>query len=519
MPAPLISLLHPTRRIGPSEGFPHGWREAHDVWLSRADHPEWIEYVLAVHESRFPDAFASVVEDETVRAWAPFRLVQNFGRDCVVDQLNAAAEASSGSILMGIQDDFFPPQGWDTTVIRAFENGLGTPLDIDGTMGVRESVVLFSSGATPDRDRELMIAGASTRKRYERYGYILDPDFESMFADNHFAWQARRDEAAGLCTIIERLDIQFEHRHPSLTGGPLDAAYLQENRPEAYQAGLLTFRRKQGVKSIAIGLPGNTFSAAWAHGWTALYGHLVTVRNFLTMPIFLYTSNVHCTRMEWASAILESGHQVDYALSIDDDNILTPDQFDMLLADLEADPELDIVVGWCWCDPADVLGDKALVASCGRQKGWDTQRNEKGEGLPGAMFTRADFEASLASGKPAPHLISSKDLFPDAFWSGFPVVLMRREVLEVLGPQAFLPMVRPDVKFGFTSEDASFFYRAHKAGLNSAVDMRVKVPHLKLRAIEQQFLPGVTREQVLDAQGKRFGAAQPEAAALEYTGI
>jgi hypothetical protein len=102
-------------------------------------------------------------------------------------------------------------------------------------------------------------------------------------------------------------------------------------------------------------------------------------------------------------------------------------------------------------------------------------------------------------------LIGTDDLAPDAFWSGFPVVLMRYSTLERLGPAAFAPMVRPDVKFGFTSEDTTFFYRAHQAGLKFAVDMRVKVPHLKLRAIEVQYLPGVSRREVLEAQGKTLG--------------
>ncbi len=66
-------------------------------------------------------------------------------------------------------------------------------------------------------------------------------------------------------------------------------------------------------------------------------------------------------------------------------------------------------------------------------------------------------------------------------------------------------MVRPDVNWGFTSEDTTFFYRAHEAGMKFGVDMRVKVPHLKLRAIEPQYLPGVKRAEVLKAQGKTLG--------------
>ena len=53
MSAPLISVLHPTARVKPSKAFPCGWRAAFDSYLEKADHPEQIEYVISVHESRW----------------------------------------------------------------------------------------------------------------------------------------------------------------------------------------------------------------------------------------------------------------------------------------------------------------------------------------------------------------------------------------------------------------------------------------------------------------------------------
>lgn len=510
MSQPLISLLHPTARVRPSEAFPQGWKAAHDVWMERADHPERIEYILTVHESRWTDFCDQEALDQygdARRDWHGFQAVQNRKRDCVVDQTNLAAQASKGKLLVGVADDYYPPLHWDTLLLEAFEcdaEGMFLDKTIDD-----EVIISCSSGATPERDRELMMAGALTRKRYERYGFILDPDFESMYSDNWFSVVARRDAEAGLVDIVERFDIRFDHRHPSFGKGQMDDIYALQNREQAYQDGAITFKRKMGMKVLAIGLPGQQFSSEWVHGWTSLYGHVLTVRGFLTVPIFLYTSNVHCTRMEFATAVLESKHKPDLVLSIDDDNILEPQQFDMLLQDLEDDPDLAGVVGWCWCDPADARGDKnkPYVASCGRQMGWDAERNENGMGLRCSMFSLKDFERAFASGKKAPHLISSDDLAPDAFWSGLPVILMRRAALETLGAEAFRPMLLPDVRYGFTSEDTSFFYHAHKAGLKFAVDMRVKVPHLKLRAIEVQYLPGVDRREILEAQGRTLGIA------------
>ena len=68
------------------------------------------------------------------------------------------------------------------------------------------------------------------------------------------------------------------------------------------------------------------------------------------------------------------------------------------------------------------------------------------------------------------------------------------------------------MKFGFTSEDTSFFYNAKQAGMKFAVDLRVKVPHMKLRAIEPQYVakreygPGLGFAQVKEKELVTGGA-------------
>ena len=528
MNQPLISVLHPTRRVVPSEAFPQGWRAAFDAWLSACDDPSRIEYVIAVHESRWerfweagllsvPVLHMAVQSSRMIVNYGSGRpavctvvVVKNTGRDCAVDQLNAAAAASSGLLLCGTHDDLFPPERWDTLALGAC-NWWTKVHPGEFSDGQRREYVIRCGSGSPS-DATLTIAGFMSRARYERLGYMLHPDFDGVFSDNYFDWELRRDQQAGLVTVLERQDIQFEHRHPIFGKGQVDEHYAAQNRPEAYQDGEIIFKRLTGSRMIAVALPGQDFSSQWVHGWTALYGHLMARLNFLTLPVFAYTSNVHCTRMDIVRVLMESRHKVSLVLWIDDDNKLSPEQFDMLLADLDENPQLSGVVGWCWCDPADPLGDKnePYVMSCGSQSGWDENRQEQMKGLGSAMFTLAEFERYFSAGKRGysnPYLVGSDDLFPNAFWSGFPVVLMRREVLEQLGWESFLPMVRPDVRFGFTTEDTTFFYRAHQAGLKFAVDIRCKVPHLKLRAIEAQYFPESEREKIEAAKGNRVTVA------------
>ena len=96
--------------------------------------------------------------------------------------------------------------------------------------------------------------------------------------------------------------------------------------------------------------------------------------------------------------------------------------------------------------------------------------------------------------------ITSDDVAPDAFWSGFPVVLMRGSVLEHSRLGGLPSDARQAFHRGFTSEDTTFFYRAHKAGIKFAVDLRVKVPHVKVRGIEP-FLSGKEREGDTEFEG------------------
>jgi hypothetical protein len=422
------------------------------------------------------------------KCFANGKHIKNTGRDCNVDQINVAAAASTGKLLMGVMDDLEPPEHWDTLILDAFETGCDYPDEADYT---GEYVMHFSTGSPMDKD--LMNAGAITRKRYERYGYVVHPAFESMYCDNYLTWQARRDEAAGLCKIITRLDIEFKHNHPIFGRGKPDEIYALQNREEAYREGAATFARlTTGQRVLAVCTPGEVFRHEWVANTYGLLMHIKDSGKFSQIGNhWCHTSNVHSTRIELAESVLTVSPKADLVLWLDDDNILRPEQFAMLLQDLDDHAELSGVVGWCWCDPADpeAVKNAPLEMSCGRQ----------GEDMLCKRLTLEDWKAAKESGN---WLVGSDEVAPDAFWSGFPVVLMRYEALQKLGALVFAPMVMPKVHHGFTSEDTSFFYRAHQAGLKFAVDLRVKVSHLKVRTIEPQYLPESDRGKVMESQGK-----------------
>jgi hypothetical protein len=316
-----------------------------------------------------------------------------------------------------------------------------------------------------------------------------------MWSDNHFAWQARRDEKAGLVRIVERLDIQMDHRHPIFGKGEMDAAYESENKRAAYQQGQATFLRKvHGTQALYVCLPGEVFRHEVVANQFALLNHLNHGLRFLLTPVWGFTTNVHCTRIELADAVLSKGIKPDLVLWIDDDNYLTPPQFDVLAKDLDEHPELAGVVGYCWCD-----NDGKVDPETGKLKPWMISCGRQGPNWECLKFTQEDIQRAVYDGH---MLIGSDDVAPDAFWSGFPVVLMRGSTLRDLGARSFAPIITDKADYGFVSEDAAFFYRAHQAGLKFAVDLRVQVPHLKFRAIAPQWIPIAERESALKARGE-----------------
>lgn len=533
MTTPLISVLHPTRRVAPSEAFPDGCWPAFREYCSAADDLSRVQYVIAVHISRWSKFWenapwnmwesewdaATVSVPKSLHGLHSLLVVRNSGRDCAVDQINCAAAASTGLLLTGAQDDLSPPEHWDTLAIEAICGPsdrcqwCGWPLeDRPGAcrpgdcsqrplpprryhglpaLSIGEYLIRCSSGSPSDN--ELTIAGFMSRSRYDRMGYVLSPLFDGVFSDNYFEWELRRDEKAGLVTVIERPDIQFEHRHPMFGKGQVDESYAQQNAERNYRQGFATFKKlTEGARVIAVCLPGETFRHWVASAISKLLRHLDR-RGFIVDDYWAHTSNVYSTRIELSDAVMGgglldgAGAKPDLVWWQDDDNPVTPQQFETLLADLDGHPELDIVVGWCWCDTGD-YEQHSFVMSCGRQ----------GPALECKPFSIEDLKRAEKSGRPA---ITSDDIAPDAFWSGFPVVLMRGSALEKLGWQAFLPMLG-NYRRGFTSEDTTFFYRAHQAGLKSAVDLRVKVPHLKVRAIEP-YLSDNERQTILDAMGAK----------------
>ena len=213
-------------------------------------------------------------------------------------------------------------------------------------------------------------------------------------------------------------------------------------------------RRGEKRKSLALCLPGEHFSASWVMG---LIDSLPALNNEFDMQVVnVFSSNPSVTRQTITRSLLEGGHVFDYALWVDDDNVLSQERVKLLLEVMEAYPDIDIVAGWCDISRSQYdFGDNKV--SCGT---FDEH---------GKCINLTHEEVENASG-----LVSIE-------WTGFPCVLMRGKLLQELGPKSFSSIADESLEWGFFGEDVSFCKRAKDAGAVMVMDPRVRLPHLKLR--------------------------------------
>jgi Glycosyl transferase family 2 len=462
---PLFSILHTSAR-------PNKWKAVYDDWLSKAAHPEDVEYVLCVDERwGFPRGWGQD-RDEVAGLSHPsagFRIVWNEGRRCYVDGVNTAAAASTGRILIVNADDQFACEAWDQRVIATlFEHDFR--LLIEPSKDDDRFVIEISTGTPQEHERAIMVMPILSRARYEDLGYVFFPQYESMFADNDFCEHARQD---GI--VIDARHLVFPHRHPLfIPGTQSDAAYEAQNSKQAFCDGQALLMRRRASKFgkeplpeskvIALCIAGELVQLDWMLSIMALRDDLQR-HGWTVVTHSAYTTNVYMTRMLNAQSVLTSiEHEAprpDFVLWIDDDNIVSFAHVAKLLEDLKVLPSVQMAAGWCWiCS----THDNAIRTSCGNFSG------------DGAHLTHFDNETWAKARE-----IRRVD------WTGFPCVLMRYSFLAQMGAKAFLPILDDVLEFGIGGEDASFCKRAIDAGHEIIADPRVKVQHVKPRAIEPFF--------------------------------
>lgn len=210
---PLFSLVYTSVR-------PQTIPRVIELWNSRSVYKN-IEWCIATDEGDTESAEAAKksLQDACVSG----HIGVNTGPKNCNAGWNVAAELSTGKIIIGVADDFVPPQDWDRLLLEL------EPKSWPG----EERVIHTNDGYV----RDLCTLAILTRARYEKFGYLWYPKYQSMFNDTEFTETAYRDGV-----VIEAMHLLFEHMHPDCGKRQRDDVDLKHASKERWNSGEMLFR-------------------------------------------------------------------------------------------------------------------------------------------------------------------------------------------------------------------------------------------------------------------------------------
>lgn len=212
--------------------------------------------------------------------------------------------------------------------------------------------------------------------------------------------------------------------------------------------------KQQEIKSIAVLMPGSNFSNRWVAEMMDLYAHLLS-RFHLRMS-WAEGNNIYLTRENCLVQAMGDPHgPPDYLLWLDSDNPPSREGFELLMAAIEASPEVSAVGGWYrFFNP--MTRDVHIAAGV---------RDEEGTSCNLAEEQVLESE----------HLIEVEFI-------GFGFCLMRAQIVQDIGLYecfAPLPLYPPRNERTWCTDDDGFFARARAAGHRVFVHPAVFINHEK----------------------------------------
>lgn len=215
MSEPIFSLAYTSVRAQAIPSIVDLWRQT-----STGKYP--IEIVISV-DGNSPECLKAaqsvpgavvVIQNE-----APFNSVRGW---------NAAAAKTTGKVIIAVADDFKPCPGWDEKLFT-LKSGW---VDEDWVAHTEDGYV-----------HNLCVLSILTRKRYDRYGYLFYPQYESMFCDTEFTEVAYREGR-----VLDAKHIYMEHMHPDCNKRPRDDFDSNHASTARWQRGemLFNYRNHKG---------------------------------------------------------------------------------------------------------------------------------------------------------------------------------------------------------------------------------------------------------------------------------
>lgn len=204
-----LSIIHPSRQRASQA------RDTINKWISRADKPEAIEYIVSVDsdDPQLSDYSALQYDIAT-----PFKLIIK-DNATAIQAINYAATKASGDLIIVVSDDTDCFLGWDTVLL----NAIGDRKDfcIKTRDGIQDFIITM-----PIVDRDF----------YERVGYVYNPAYTHMYVDSDLAcitWMSGH---------YLFLPLEFKHLHYSK--GLTKKDFINIKNDSTYASGKAIFLKR-----------------------------------------------------------------------------------------------------------------------------------------------------------------------------------------------------------------------------------------------------------------------------------
>lgn len=214
--SPTFSLVYASRR-------PNVFIRTINQWHSQAADKSQLEWILCLDS----DDAASLSLIPAVPEFVRLGVQSDLPSDCV-KAWNFAASMATGRVLIAVSDDFVAPPRWDQQLL---EVGLGRWID-------QEAVIQVDDGQAA----RLVTLPIVTRRRYDRYGYLFHPSYQSMYADDELTAVAVRD---GI--LFGAPEVLFQHRHWNSGGRTKDHVDAAHSSAERMLQGRRTFEARRAA--------------------------------------------------------------------------------------------------------------------------------------------------------------------------------------------------------------------------------------------------------------------------------
>lgn len=213
-----ISVIHPSR------GRPQQAFETAKKWILNSD--ICFEYILSLDndDPKLNEYKKLFDEDHNI-----YQLAIGFNNKSAINAINFGAEIATGDLFVVISDDMDCFPGWDTELLNELQG------KSDFLLKTRDGI-----------QKTLVTLPILDRKYYERFGYVYEPGYSHMCADQ---------ELTAVAIMTNRLlysDLLFEHKHYIIGKAVKDAIY--EKNDATYPQGQAYFNERLrdnfGIKNL-----------------------------------------------------------------------------------------------------------------------------------------------------------------------------------------------------------------------------------------------------------------------------